>query len=367
MKKILEGSLSRTRFILIVADAVDPDNLVLVAAAGILNPGARIRLLLSGRPVNPGVTQTTHPTPCREWFNNADPTLSRKLQIRNAARFVKFAERFGVELKVFDGGIAPRTLVPHWIHADETVVWGDTPPDAETKPLLRSREELAAEILGATNPDVYIITGGPETANLLFFQENPEVMRLVLAEYAMLANWGSGALMNVGGERSPYQQFNAACDPVAAMWILTGAPWPITMTPTETTKQPGICFNSVEALRRALPDTSRAGAIVNLYRVWWDVAELEKRGGIVIYDLCPLFASDPQIGDKIFETVPVEVLASTCFPYELTEPGQSAHAHWGEIHFRQYGQGQSNRFATLPKLRPGGAQVYMDTLRRICS
>ncbi len=358
------------RYILIAADAVDPDNLALVAGAGILYPDANVRLLLTGRPVNEsGVTRQSPP---REQFNNADPARSRQLQVRNAARFVEFARRFDVDLAVFDGGIAPRTLVPHWVHKDETQTFGDTPEDAESNSRLQTRDALVREILASENPVIDIIVGGPMTALRALFEEAPELIPFVHCCTAMFANWGPGSLMSLGGARTPFQQFNAAIDPTSANWILTGAPFPILLVPTETTKVPEITFGSIDALVAALPDTDRAKALVDLYRVWWNVAGLANRGGIIIYDLAPLMALDPELCGQIFQVVPVEVKASTHLPYELipeeSRPTTNAAARWGEVYLTKLEAGTpSTRFATLPELANGGAEIYLRTLHRICS
>jgi len=345
-----ENNKKQTNFLLIDADAVDPDNPVLTALAGLLFPEHKIRLLLSGRPVDETVTKEKFPKPCAEWFQEGNPARSRQLQVRNAARFVAFCERFGVELRVYDGGIAPKTLVPHWVHKDETVIFGDTPEDAETNSRLRTRQELADEIMAAENPVIYLITGGPETGNHLFFTEHPECMPFVQEEIGMLANWGAGSLMDLGGGRCTLQQFNVACDPIAARWSLIEAPWPVLLVTTETTKQPDICFGSLDALRAALPDTDVAAAIVDLYKVWWDTANLANRGGIIIYDLAPLFALDEILRDQIFQVTRVSI-------DQVTDKG--------EVYMTPTDV-MTNRWATQPELQPDGAELYLRTFHNLC-
>lgn len=361
------------RWLLIGADAVDPDNPIAVAGAGVLYPEDEIRLILTGRPCNESVTRND---PERRWYNHADPEMSRRLMIRNAARFETFAKSFGVKLKVYDGGIAPRTLVPHWVHQDETIAFGDTPRDAEKRSRLLPLDGLIEDILADPGP-IRLLGGGPATGLRDLFVQGPELFPYVEFGATMFANWGPGSLMSLGGERTDYQQFNAAIDPISAWWFLTGMPCPLLLVPTETTKQPGITFATIEALEAALPHTPRAKKIVDLYRVWWRIANLEKRGGIIIYDLLPLIALDPELRERVLNVVPVEIVATTVLPYERISAADMAKrategkklnpaARWGEIHLKQT-TGESNRLASLPELKPGGAEVYLDVLRRICA
>ena len=94
-------------------DAPDPDNFVQILAAKKLFPSWRQDVVLTGRPVKFKAEKGLENW---EW----DYRDSRMAQEASAMRVGNFLKHYDInELKVHDGGIAPRTLVPHWIHFEE--------------------------------------------------------------------------------------------------------------------------------------------------------------------------------------------------------------------------------------------------------
>ena len=94
---------------LIAADAPDPDNLVLIRMAQTLFGKDNILgVLLTGRPINLDATPQEK-VPLEGW--NYDH--SRTALVASAGRLKNFLDWYESNVPIFDGGIAPRTLVPH--------------------------------------------------------------------------------------------------------------------------------------------------------------------------------------------------------------------------------------------------------------
>ena len=90
-------------------DIPDPDNFVLLIVLGMLFRLAKIYVVITGRPV--------HPNPCKEiktW--EWDTAFSEAVLKVNAGRTKHLLETFRMHAKLYHGGIAPTTPVPHLIH-----------------------------------------------------------------------------------------------------------------------------------------------------------------------------------------------------------------------------------------------------------
>ncbi len=155
-----------------------------------LNPDAEVHVVLTGRPVRFGATKE-HAT--WEW----DPKDSRMAQEASAMRIKNFLRHFGVTVtRVFDGGIAPRTLVPHWVHFAEYYKFFDVDPlQAIRHSELEPQEELVKILLKLPAGSVPVAVGGPMTGLYQLIVRCPEVVSRFKELHAMFATWGNVALM----------------------------------------------------------------------------------------------------------------------------------------------------------------------------
>ena len=104
---------------LIAVDGPDPDNLALVRVVSSLFGHNNVYgVVLTGRPVNREATKETA-------IHNWNYEQSRDLQVVTSSRFKNFMNAYGLETKVYDGGIAPHTLVPHHLHFNDETGFGD--------------------------------------------------------------------------------------------------------------------------------------------------------------------------------------------------------------------------------------------------
>src|SRR3989339_1790874 len=105
--------------ILAFIDAPDPDNFVMLLSLARRFPTADLHVILTGRPIR---LNANRQTPVWDW----DTVSSRKAQEASAARAKNFMKWFGVRIpRIYDGGIAHRTLVPHHVHFAEYYQFND--------------------------------------------------------------------------------------------------------------------------------------------------------------------------------------------------------------------------------------------------
>lgn len=343
--------------ILAFIDAPDPDNFALVIALHKLNPGAEISVVLTGRPVRFGATKEHA---LWEW----DLRSSRLAQEASAARIKNFLRYFGITVsRVFDGGIAPRTLVPHWIHFQEYYKFLDVDPLAAIRHSeLDAQEELARLILTLPEKSVSVAVGGPMTGLDQLIVRCPEVVTRFKEVHAMFATWGNVELMQFDDKPRGALQFNVACDPRAAHAILTGLPCPVYLMPTEVTRVKAIGFQNAQQLRETLPDTAGTRALYTLYAIWYDAAVKPRQAKnpeelIFIHDLVAALSLDEALRKAIYKVVPVKIISVPHLPNES--------ADWGKVVMKQK-KGKSNLFAATG-LTDNGAAHYIETLKRIFS
>lgn len=357
-----ENQASPGRHIVAFVDAPDPDNFLLLIALCKLNPDAEVHVVLTGRPVRFGASKE-HAT--WQW----DQQSSIMAQEASALRIKNFLRHFdvpqSVTARVFDGGIAPRTLVPHFVHFAEYYKFFDVDPLAAIRHSeLESQEELAKLILALPEKSVEVVVGGPMTGLYQLMVRCPDVVSRFKEVHAMFATWGNVELMQFGDKPRGALQFNVYCDPQAAHSVLMGLPCPVYLMPTEVTRVKEIGFQNAQALRAALPDTPGTRALYNLYALWYDAAVKPRQDKnpdelIFIHDLVAALSLSPALRKEIYHVVPVRICSVPHLPNEA--------ADWGKVVMKQTRNGKTvNRFAAT-RLTAGGAAAYHAVLKRIFS
>lgn len=346
-----------TDTILSLIDAPDPDNFVQQIALHRLNPGATIHVALTGRPVRFNATKE-HKT--WEW----DVESSRMAQEASAQRLKNFLRHFKVDVsRVFDGGIAPRTLVPHWLHFAEYYKFLDGDPLAALRySELDPQEELIKLLLECPEKSVKVAVGGPMTGLYQLIVRNPEVATRFKEIHAMFATWGKVELMQFGDKPRGALQFNVACDPQAAHAVLTGLDVPIYLMPTEVTRVKEIGFVNAQALRAALPANRGTAALYNLYALWYDAAVKPRQDKdpnelIYIHDVVAAFSLDAALREAIYKVVPIETPLVPHLPRES--------ADWGKVVMTEAACACESKIFAATGLTEQGAAKYLETLRRI--
>ncbi len=342
--------------ILACIDAPDPDNFVQLLALHKLNPGAAIDVLLTGRPVHFGATKAE---PTWDW----DAQSSRMVQEASAFRIKTFLQRFDITgTRVFDGGIAPRTLVPHWVHFADYYKFDDIDPlQAIRNAQLEPQEELLKTLLALPPGTVPVAVGGPMTGLHQLIVRCPEVASRFKEIHAMFATWGNIALMEFGDKPRGAVQFNVACDPQAAHAILLGLTCPIYLMPTEVTRVKDIGFADMDSLGESLPGTFAARKLMNLYAPWYRAAVAPRQGKdpgdelIYIHDLSAAFSLDETLRKAIYDVVPIKITSVPHLPSES--------ADWGKVLMKQTHR-KSSVFAAKA-LNEGGVAIYIDALRTL--
>jgi inosine-uridine nucleoside N-ribohydrolase len=348
--------------ILAFIDAPDPDNFVQLLALIRLNPNAELAVVLTGRPVRFGATKD-HKT--WEW----DYQSSRMAQEASAVRARNFLKNFGVSIvKVYDGGIAPRTLVPHWVHFAEYYKFLDVDPlQAIRHSELEPQEDLVKLILSYPEASVKVAVGGPMTGLRQVIERNPEIISRFKEVHCMFATWGNVALMQFDDKPRGALQFNVACDPLSSNFILMGLDCPIYLMPTEVTRVKEIGFVNAQALREILPDNKGTRALYNLYALWYDAAVKPRQDKnpdelIFIHDVVAALSLDEPTRNAIYNVVPVSIVSAPCLPSKA-EIGD-----WGKVEMKKRKKVNSARprYAAV-SLTEGGAAKYLETLRKICA
>lgn len=340
--------------ILAFIDAPDPDNFVMLLALARLNPAADLHIILTGRPIRFGADRT-HQT----W--EYDMPSSRLAQEASALRIKNFLRHWGISVShVYDGGIAPRTLVPHWVHFAEYYRFLDVDPlQAIRHTELEELSDLIKLVLKWDGCDV--VVGGPMTGLAKMLVQHPETADRIRQVHAMFGCWGQVDLMNFGDEPRGAKQFNVACDPHAAYLVLHGLSCPIYLMPTEVTRVASIGFVNAQALRELLPDNAGSRALYHLYALWYDAAvrprQLKNPSELLfIHDLVGALSLDPHLRNMIYTVVPVDVTDVPHLPKD--------HAQWGVI---QMCPTETSHIFAATGVQENGVQIYLETLKRICA
>lgn len=346
--------------ILAFIDAPGPDNFVQLIALSKLNPEATIHVVLTGRPVRFNATAEIE-----KWQWDLESSLMA--QEASAARIKNFLRFFDMHVtRVFDGGIAPRTLVPHQVHFEEYYKFLDVDPLAAIRHSeLETQELLARLVLDCPEKSISVAVGGPFTGLSQLMIRNPEVTNRFKEVHAMAATWGDVDLADFGDKPRGEMQFNIACDPQAAHMVLMGLECPVYLMPSEVTRVKEIGFPNAQALRRVLPTNKGANALYHLYALWYDgaVRPLQERNPeeqIYIYDLVSALSLDEELRSQIYEVVPVKISG---VPY-LTSDAQD----WGKVIMKKTRRRKTGlqRFAAT-NLKEGGSDIYLDRLKAVLS
>jgi len=343
--------------ILAFVDAPDPDNFVQLIALHKLNPAAEVHVVLTGRPVRFNASKEHA---LWEW----DQDSSRMAQEASAMRVKNFLRHFGISVtRVFDGGIAPRTLVPHHIHFAEYYKFFDVDPLAAIRHSeLEPQEALIKIILAQPEGSIPVAVGGPMTGLHQLIVRCPDVAKRFKELHAMFATWGTVSLMQFDDKPRGAMQFNVACDPQAAHAILKGLDCPVYIMPTEVTRVKEIGFLNAQKLREAMPDNAGARALYMLYAVWYDAAVKPRQDKnpeelIYIHDVVAALSLDSELRQAIYNVVPVEITAVPHLPNEA--------AGWGTVLMKQLEPTSTSKIFAATSLTAGGAAKYLDTLKRI--
>jgi inosine-uridine nucleoside N-ribohydrolase len=345
------------KHILACIDAPDPDNFVMLIALSLMYPNAKIYVLLTSRPVNFRADRST-----KLWDFDLESSLMA--QQASALRIKNFLKHFGIEvIHVYDGGIAPRTLVPHWVHFQDYYKFLDNDPlKALRHSELDNQEDLIKIILGIieAGEQVHVAVGGPMTGLDQLITRNPDIVEAFAEVHAMFATWGNVELMNFGGAPRGASQFNVACHPQAAYNILMGLGCPIYLMPTEVTRVANIAFETAQDLRAFLPKNDGCNALATLYALWYDAAVRPRQftdpnEKLFIHDLVSAFSLNKSTRELIYDVVPIVVDAVPHLAKDRSE--------WGTVMMRKVEE-PGNIFSATG-LKEGGAKIYLDTLQKL--
>ncbi|MBX9670105.1 MAG: nucleoside hydrolase [Candidatus Obscuribacterales bacterium] len=353
------ASATTKQHIFAFVDAPDPDNFVQLIALRRLNPDAALHVVLTGRPVRFNASRDHK---LWEW----DLESSQLAQEASALRAKNFLRHFGVnDVRVFDGGIAPRTLVPHWVHFAEYYKFLDVDPlHAIRHSELEAEEELAKVMLALPPGTAQVAVGGPMTGLYKLLVRCPEVANRIKEVHAMFATWGNVKLMQFDDKPRDPKQFNVYCDPQAAHAVLMGLTCPLYLMPTEVTRVPSIGFLNAQALREHLPDNSGARALYNLYALWYDAAVKPRQAKnpeelIFIHDFVAALSLNEKLRKQIYKVVPVKIRA---VPHLATEASD-----WGKVDMLPSRINKRLERYAATSLTEQGPRIYLETLKAICA
>ncbi len=344
------------RHIVVFIDIPDPDNFVLLIVLGMLFPLAKMYVVITGRPVHPNPSKKI-----KTW--KWDANFSEDVLKVNAGRTRNLLKTFKMSAKLYHGGIAPRTPVPHWMHFHEYYRLADIDPVvALHNGQMESLSKLAKELLKLDDRSVAVVVGGPMTGLAQLINLNPDVAKKFSEVHAMFASWGTTELASFDGTSRGKKQFNVDCDPQAAFQVLTGLTCPIYLLPTEVTRVSEIGFQNPKALREIMGNTraEKAKLILRLYELWYTVTVQKKQKTnpsemLFIHDMSAGLSLSPELREAIYQFTPIEIDAVPHLAHESQ--------HWGEVLMHPTNR-QTNRFAATG-LQPNGAEQYLNVLHNL--
>ena len=274
----------------VIVDNTDPDNLACALAAA--RPESLQKLLaviVTGRAAN------FNREAAIDDMNSEDSQFTLRLNATRMKNFLTFAGF--PNIPVFVGSVPPSTIVPHRVHIDEKV-FCDTIEEQRTlihqqtgnihKLAISGNIDTAGGYLTALNQQFDVIVGGPMTDLAELVSHYPHLrVNSIHAQFGMFG-FGEKKLMEFGETPRGKRQFNVACDPVAAKFILEYMPCPIYLYPSDVTRVDSIGFENPEHLRRHLHDTHTARELVRIYQIAYDLMMKPRNEKIYIHDLAPL-------------------------------------------------------------------------------
>ncbi len=304
---------------LLAIDSPDPDNLVLVRLAQnlLMKKGDTVNVLLTGRPIN----FDTESKPDLETWNYDH---SRMALTASAARLKNFLRSFDSKINVFDGGIAPRTLVPHHFHFQDYYKFLDIDPLRSIAVSELDNIELLADEI--KDDEFTVLVGGPMTGLANLIQRFPKVADNISEVHAMYASLGTVKLLDLGDAPRGAKQFNVACDPFSGKYVVDALDCPIYFITSDCTREDKIAFDTPYELRDLLKDNPGNRNLINLYNIWYANA-VEPRGDkIFIHDVCVAISASEH-GRKVYDFTPMEITRFPTLPAEKED--------WGVIEFKE--------------------------------
>ncbi|HJP80959.1 MAG TPA: nucleoside hydrolase [Candidatus Saccharimonadales bacterium] len=292
----------------VVVDNVDPDNLAAaLAAARLLDVKA---VIVTGRPANPNPKAAN---------DDAESEMTAAVHALNTARMKGFLRRNGVRCPVFQGLVAPHTLVSHRVHIDEHEL--DVARDgSNSKMRADGLFEDALVHLKRQRGSLNVVVGGPMTEVAVMLGESRLASKLGMLT-AQFGAFGFGDVELMAGGR---RQFNVACDPTAADVVLRRYPNRLYMVPTDITKAHEAGFGDPAEL----VESHVCNELVEVYRRAYPKMLAPRGERIYLHDVHPVL-----LMAQLLELVPV---AYECSSAEIVKvPHISTdRPHWGEIDIR---------------------------------
>jgi inosine-uridine nucleoside N-ribohydrolase len=283
--------VTETTQTIVIVDNVDIDNLLaaVVACHPVLNMNVKA-VVVTGR--------TAHPDPTAP-IDAIDVEYAEEIRQRNTRRMKGTLTRHGYgNIPVYEGLIAPRTLVPHRVHIDERLL--DPYFDEQYMDTDGSFKD-AMEFMSSLTGPIDFIVGGPlsEVASLM---HNPQLngkLGTLTCQLGMFGFNNSVQLM-AGGRK----QFNAACDPDAVAKVLADYPSTVWMVPTDVTKDPEVGWSNPHLLREIISEE-----LILQYVTFWSRALKPRNEGIFPHDVHPVFAMAQSRGNipSMYSSTSVEV------------------------------------------------------------
>lgn len=324
-------------------DFPDPDNFAAAAAMCWLNE-TDVPMVMTQRPLFLKATKNT------ELFEDVEKD-SEKALIVGAARIRNFVRYWGYNsVRVFHGGIAPITPIPHHIHFPDYYQFrekGYDPIAASEYPELEPLGLLIKEILDRKEK-LCIVVGGPLTGLRKFlekgFRRNTEGKYECVADYiqevhimgpscpdlideALNTTNGVDRVMDFMPGRTQKQQFNIMCDPLSFYYVYNALPdAEFYFTPTQVTKVQALGFRTPKALEGSLPETEKAESFCFLYDNhfgggWYPQALKPRDEWIYIHDLAPVISSS-KLRYEMYDWLHCNLDHIYMLPQEIEKYGQ---------------------------------------------
>jgi len=265
--------MTATKNTVVVVDNVDIDNLLAALAA--CHPSLKMNVravIVTGRPAHPNPSASIHAY---------SKEYSKQVRKRNARRMKGTLVRHGFgSIPVYEGLIAPRTLVPHRVHIDERIL--DPYFDEEYVEADGSFTD-ALKLLRSLKGTIDFIVGGSLT-EIAAMKDDPGLRGKFGTVTCQLGMFGFNDEVQVmGGGR---KQFNAACDPKAVSQVLSSYPGTVIMVPTDVTKERRVGFSHPLDLK----DVGISEELLIQYVTFWSRALKPRGEGVFPHDVHPVFA-----------------------------------------------------------------------------
>jgi inosine-uridine nucleoside N-ribohydrolase len=257
----------------VVVDNVDIDNLLAAVAA--CHPALEMTVkavIVTGRPAHPDPTAP---------IDALDVKYSEEIRRRNARRMKGTLMRHGYgNIPVYEGLIAPRTLVPHHVHIDERLL---DPYFDEGYVETDGSFADAMEFLASLEGTIDFVVGGPltEIAALMYDRRLDGKFGMLTCQLGMFG-FNNAVQLMAGGRK----QFNAACDPNAVAKVLADYPGTVWMVPTDVTKDAEVGWSHPHHLR----EVGISEELIGQYVTFWSRALKPRGEGVYPHDVHPVFA-----------------------------------------------------------------------------